>query len=120
MHEAVLDESRQLREHVTTLSAAVLTRNGLGGLDRPASCKDSQAPEHPLFITGQQVMAPLERSAQALLSLGQITGAVGQQRQALLDALQQRLRRYQDDPRRRQLNRQPQSIESPADLSYRR
>ena len=61
----------------------------VGGLERPAAAKDGQPGEQALLVVGQQLVAPLDRGAQRPLALGGVAGAAGEERQPLLEALQE-------------------------------
>ena len=69
---------------------------------------------------GQQCIAPGDRGAQRLLPVRQVAAAAGQQAQRMVQPGQDRLRRQQLNPRRRQLDGQRQAVESAGDRRDRR
>src|SRR6266542_1330207 len=56
--------------------------------ERAAAREDGKPREQALFSGRQQLVAPLDRSGESALALGQVSGSAGQERQALLEALQ--------------------------------
>ena len=68
----------------------------------------------------EQVVAPVDGSAQRLLARRQVPGAARQEREALLEARAHGDRRQQLDARRREFDRQWQAVETAADLGDRR
>jgi hypothetical protein len=67
--------------------------NSLNCLQRTAAHEDGEPPEEPLLLLAEQLIAPLDRVAQRLLSRRQIARASGQHLQPLRKAFEQRLGR---------------------------
>src|SRR5207302_8407972 len=61
-------------------------------LERATASEDGEARKELLLLGGQQLVAPLDRRAQRALPLGEIARAAGEQREALLEPLQDLLR----------------------------
>ena len=61
----------------------------LDGLDRGAVREDGEAAKKRLFADVQQAVAPVDRRAHGLLSLGQVARPARQERQAALHAEEQ-------------------------------
>src|SRR5215469_13893540 len=66
-------------------------RDGLGCRERTATHEDREAPEEALFVWREQVVAPLDGTAQGLLPSRYIPSRAGQQGQALPQTSQERL-----------------------------
>src|SRR5688500_15243018 len=62
-----------------------------GRLEGPAAAEDGQAGEQALLVGGQQLVGPLDRGAQGALALRSVAAAAGEERQTLLQALEQGL-----------------------------
>jgi hypothetical protein len=69
-----------------------------------------------LFGRVEEIVGPGDRVAQRLLTSGQIARPAGQQRQPLLQAGQEDVGGEMADPRRGQLDRQRQAVQTPTDL----
>ena len=69
---------------------------------------------------GQQVVAPVERRPQRLLARQRRPAAAGQQPEAVVQPGGDLLDRQRRHPRRRQLERQRDAVQPPADLRHRR
>ena len=89
-------------------------------LERAGSREHRQAAEQPLLGVGQELVAPVDGVAQRLLADGQVAAAAGEQIETALEARPDLRRREDPDPRRRQLDRQRQAVETGADLGDRR
>ena len=74
--------------------------------------------EHLLIAFVQEVVAPVDRSAQGLLALREVTRAAGQQCQPIVQAGQDRLRSQQLHAGCGQLDGQRQAVEPNADLDH--
>ena len=101
-----------------TSSGSLRTRHRLRRLDRAAAGKDGQAAEDGLLLRREEIVAPGDRIAHRLLAGREGAGAARQERQPLLQPLQQRLRREDLDPRGGQLDGQRQPVEPGADLGH--
>src|SRR5215213_2475742 len=84
-----------------------------------AAGKDCHALEERLLRRSEQIVTPGNRITHRLLPRREVAGASGQQRQALLQAPQQRLWWEQFDKGRGELNRQRKAIEPMANLRHR-
>ena len=80
--------------------------------------EDRQATEQSLLGLGQEVVAPGDRGAERLLTDGNVPGATGQKLEAMLQPSAQRLRSQVAGSCCRQLERQGQAVEAPADLGH--
>ena len=78
----------------------------LGRGEGPTAGEHPQSTKQHPFAGSEQVVAPGNGTAQRLLPRGKIPGTTGQQGQAPLEPLQQRLRRQHLDARGRQLDRE--------------
>ncbi len=112
LDEAVLDEDGERRQEVGAT-------NALGGGQVAATAEDRQATEERLVGLLEQVEAPLNRVAKCLLSRRQVAWPAGQQAEAVVHALEHRLRRKQAAARGGELDRQRQTVEPAADLADR-
>ena len=82
--------------------------------------KMPEPPEEDALGWIQQVVAPIDGSAERPLSLGEIARGAGQERQASLQTAEDRLRVEQLDPGSGQLDGQGQAIQPRADAGDRR
>ena len=87
------------------------------GRSRPRRRRDR---EQPLLLPVQQLVAPLDSGAQRPLPLRRIARTAGQERERQLEPLQELLRAEQADPRRRELERERETVETAADRGDRR
>ena len=92
----------------------------LGGGQVAAAGEDRQAVEQALGAVVEEVVAPGDRGAQGLLPLGQVAGARREQVELVPQPGQDRVRRQELDPGRRQLDRQRHPVEPGADRGHRR
>ena len=88
----------------------------LDGVEAEAGREDAEVLEQVPLDVGEQAHAPVDRRAHRAVPLGQVAGRGGQQRQALPEALGDARGREQADPRRRELDRERQALEAPADV----
>ena len=63
----------------------------LGRLERAAAGEDGEAGEEALLLGAEQVVRPVDRGTQGALPLGQVAGAAGEEREPLLEPLEQRV-----------------------------
>ena len=118
-NQALVDERRDPVGNVQADVEAGIA-DGLRGLEGPAPAEHRQSPEENPFGLVEQVEAPVDRPAQGLLARGQIAGTPDEERQALLEADEDRVGREQLHPRGRQLDGKRQAVESGADRGHRR
>ncbi len=88
----------------------------LGGFEREAAGEHAELREQPLGLRFEQVIAPADRGAQRLLALRRVAGAAAEQIEPAREPVEDVLRREDLDPRRRELDRQRESVEPAADL----
>ena len=88
----------------------------LDRLERGAAAEDGEPPQKPPLVLGQQLVAPADRRLEGALPLGQVTGARDEEREPLVQPLEQRVRREYPDARRGELDREGQVVEPTADL----
>ena len=93
-----------------TASAASRVKPPAKTASRPNSARSSGL---------EEIVAPRDRVAQCLLPLRQVARPAREQGQPEIQPVEQRLRREQLDPGRRQLDRQRQPVEPLADLRHR-
>jgi hypothetical protein len=62
----------------------ISVRNAFGGLEGTPTAEHRESGEEPLFALAQEVVAPLDGTAERPLTLGQVAGTTGEQRQPLL------------------------------------
>ena len=117
--EALLGQRRQPGEDIED---DVVGSFGMGGnrfdcLDLGIG-EDGQQLEQALLCWVEQVIAPVHRGPQGLLSLGQVARPAAQQCQPVLESIAEHLRGEQPHVRRGELDRQGQPIEPSADLGH--
>ena len=107
--EAVVDERRQPVEEARHAA------DHLRVLERPAADEDREPREQPLLVLGEQRVAPVDRRAQRLLARRRVARAAAEHVEAA-EAREQRVRREELRPRRRELDREREPVEARADL----
>ena len=105
--EALVDERRELVQ--------VGVAHGLGSLQRTTTCERGQTREQLALASRQQLVAPRNRLAQRLLATRRVARARCQQRQPLLQALEDRVCREHARAPRSQFDRQRQPVQPLAD-----
>ncbi|CAA9568219.1 MAG: hypothetical protein AVDCRST_MAG19-2496 [uncultured Thermomicrobiales bacterium] len=90
--------------------------DGFGRLKRAAAGEHRQPAEQRPLVLGKEVVAPGDGCRHRPLAWGRVARPAGQQGQAALQAGQQRCRRQVGHAGRRQLDRQRQPFEPPANL----
>ena len=85
----------------------------------PPPANTPEPREQPLILRFEQVVAPVDGTAQRPLPLRQVARARRQQAQPVAQPLCHRGRREQPDPGRRELDRQRQAVEAADDLGHR-
>jgi hypothetical protein len=113
--EAVVDQRAQSRQHVE-VSARVADR--LRRLEVAAAGEHGETGEEGPLARRQQVDAPGDGPAQRLLPFRPVPPAAHQEGEAVLQPLEQRLRRQQLHPGRGQLDGERQPVEVPADRRH--
>jgi hypothetical protein len=112
--EALPDERRHSVEYRRLLTG--LSADRLDGVEPAASGEHRKRREEAPLLVRQEVVAPLDRGPEGLLSLVRVARAAGQKRETLVQSSRQRLRGEQLEPRRRELDREREPVEPPADL----
>ena len=87
----------------------------LHGVEGPPAGEDGERAEHAARRVVEQVVAPVDRRAQRALPLGQVARAARQQREALVEPLQQLRSARAADAGGGQLDGQRQPVQAPAD-----
>ena len=117
-HQRLVDEQAELIEDLEMFD---VTARGdrPRGVEVEATHKHRQpAKQHPLGV-GQQRMRPVHRGAQGLLAAHRGARTAGQQPEPVMQAVEDLGQRQRAHPRRRQLDRQRQTIQARADLGHR-
>ena len=83
---------------------------------RGAAGEHREAREARLLVVAEQVVAPVDRRAQRPLACGRVAGAGAQRAERRVEALGDLAGRQQPAARGRQLDRQRQPVDAPADL----
>ena len=89
----------------------------LGHVQAPAG-EHRQAPEQDLLVLGQQLEAPVDRSLQCLLPRRSRAIAGCQQPESVIDPVSDLVDRQCPDARGRQLDRQRNPVQRPAELDH--
>ena len=95
------------------------SRDGRRRFEVEPADKDAEAAEQRRRLRLEQVVAPGDGVAHGLLAGRQVARPIAQQPQAILHLRQQRLRREELDPGRRQLDGERQPVEGAADRGHR-
>ena len=114
-YEAALDQRRQYVDRVH-----VRVGDGLRAFEVPAAHEDREPAEQPLLRLAQECVAPVDRRPQRLLAAGCVERPARQERQAPVEAFEQRARRQRANACGGQLDGERQSVEADADLRHRR
>ena len=85
------------------------------GLQGEAAGKNGQATQHQARAVVEQVMAPIERGAQRLMSRQRGAPTAGEQLKTVVEARRQRLQAERGRARGRELDRQRNAVEAPHD-----
>ena len=115
----MVDQCREGVQHVH-LQIAGSAGNHLGRIQRAAPGKHRQVRKQAFLIGIEQVVAPIDGTAQRLLAYGQIPRAASQQLQTGFQPRQHRLGGQDLDAGRGQLDGERQAIETDTDLGHRR
>ena len=94
-------------------------RNGLGRGERAAAAEDRESTEKTLTVVVQQLVAPFDRRPERPLTLGQISCATGEERQAVLEPGEDFPGCEGLHPNCRQVEREREMVEPAADLGNR-
>ncbi len=108
-------------EHLrrVVVCCALYVAHSLRRFERAAANKHGQPPEQPGLALAQQAVAPFDGSAQSPLTGRAVQRAAHQQREAVPQPLQHRVRRERLNAGGGKLYRQRQSIQPGANLGYR-
>ena len=102
----------QLGQRVENRAAEVGRRTHVaedGEVDAAAEHRADR--EQPLRRLAQKLVAPRDRGTQRSLTVGDVSVVAHQERQRVVEPLEDRLRRQHPDPRRSQLDRERQAVE---------
>ena len=112
----------QLVEHVDHIAADVIRRaaDGFDLLQAAAPGKNGEAGEKAPAGRIDHLVAPLDRSAESLLTARKVASPAAERGQRFLQPTQESLRRKQFDARRRQFDRQGQTVNPLANAGDRR
>ncbi len=116
-HERLVDESREELEDVACRDLASCG-NGLGGVEREPAREHGEAAQQRALRLGEKVVAPVDQCAQRLLSRQRRPVAGGEQAEAVVDARGDLLDRQRAQARCRELERERNAVEAPADLHH--
>jgi hypothetical protein len=92
--------------------------HGLRSWERPAADEDWQPGEEVAFAGVEEAVAPLDRRTQGLLPARPVAGAAGQEVQALIEPSEEFARRQHLHARRRELEREGETVEASADRPH--
>ena len=117
--EALLDEPGEAVEdvHVDVVDRPETGDHGLDRADLRLR-EHGQQLEQALLARAQELVAPVHRRPQRLLSLRKVARPAAQEPQPVPQAVPQHLRREESQARRRELDRQGQAVEPAADLGH--
>ena len=85
-------------------------------VERPAAREHGEQAEEPLLVRRELVVAPLDGRLKRLMTRHRGPRSAGQQAEAIVEPLADLIDREHLDPRGRELDRQRNAIEPPADL----
>ena len=91
----------------------------LGCLQGPATREDGQSGQEPLFRLGAQLIGPVDRGPQRLVTLDRSPPPATQHREALIQSIGQHARAHRGNSRRGELDRERDPVETPTDLNHR-
>ena len=89
-----------------------------GRVERRARREDGEATQESSFLLGEELVAPVKRCSERLLSCGQVVRTARQELQALLEPLEHRVHGQGPDSSRGELDRERQPVDAPADLAH--
>jgi hypothetical protein len=98
---------------------AIVREHRSGGSDRESTRQRAESAERALLIGAEQLIAPGDGRIHRLLTFGKIARADRREQDVLLKALEQTVEREQLGPWRRELERERQSVEPPANRRHR-
>ena len=116
--ERLLDEPFEQVEDVDGVDVAV-GGHELGGLEVEAAREHREAAQHRPLLVAQQVVGPVDGGPQRLVALDRRAAATGQEPEALPEPLRDLRRRQRARPGGRELDRERDAVEAPADLDDR-
>ena len=114
--EAPADERLEVRQERAPPGAAIARASSRAAL----SAKTASAPCSCTLARAQPPVAPVDRRPERALALGEIDRAFHLEREPVAERAQDLGRRQHGEPRRDELDRERQPVESPADLVHRR
>ena len=115
-----LDQCTEMLQDVPTVDSLFIFCDLLGGLEREASGEDTQATQDDLLGGCQQLVAPLERRSQRLVTAQRSPPTPGKNVEALIELVAQAFDTQQRHARSCEFDSQRYPIETPADISNHR
>ena len=118
LHEqeaAVADRLQQARVDEHRDAVEVRGAHLFGGGEGERAREDGDAGQQPAGVLVEQVVAPLDRGSERSLALVRVPRPAREERQRRLEAVQEPLRPEELRARGRQLEREGQAVEAPAD-----
>lgn len=112
LHERLIHERG---EQIECLASA----KGFRCLQRKSPDKDRQAAQECLLRLGEEIVTPVDRAAEGLMPGPARAAAAHQQMEAIVQSCSELLDGECPQPRGRQLDRQRQGVQPPADLRHR-
>ena len=116
--ETLLNQRRQSLKGIDSQLSRAADR--LDRVQRPSAGEDGEPAQQPLLRRLQQLVAPVDRAAQRLLTGGQIPRTAAQEREPASEPSQDRLRTEDACPCGSELDRQWQAVQAGHDLGDRR
>ena len=100
------------------MDASEVDADGLGGLERKGTREDGQAVEHGLLGRAEEGVAPIERPAQAPLLREDVSIAVGEEPEAIIEPGRDLLDGQSRHSGGRELQGQGDAVQVPADIAH--
>ena len=117
-HERLLDEPPEHVEDVHLVDR-VAGADVFGRLEARPAGEGGQPPEDDPLRLGQQVVAPVDRGAQRLVTSGRGPAAARQEPEPVVEAGRDLLDRERPHPRRGELDRERDAVEAATELGHR-
>jgi hypothetical protein len=113
----LVDERHEQVEHLDRRDVS-RGRDLFGRVERKATCEHREATEHRAFPIRQQVIAPVDRCLERLLARQHRPRATGEQAETIVEARGDLFDGQPAHARRRELDRERDSLESVTDLRH--
>ena len=85
-HQRLVDKGREQIEHLQRFDVTP-GRDGLGGIERESAGEDGQTLQHRPLVLAEQVVAPLHRGSERLLTGETALGTSGQEPEPVVEPL---------------------------------